>query len=264
MPADTPPPVEDRYHALYSKCRLTHAEHHYPRTLATQIPEFGIQTLEGSIPYSEDPASDQRDPVFRALSDPQGVFDTPPGDRFNGEVEHPSSASIEEIAAGLAEIGTGGTPAFIRGYNRGYDDALEHYGVDPAGQREPVGEALDPREMYAAKVIESARTILNEYGTGRFDSDTWIALRVQLEGYDRAALRAAANPEPYDEPLRFGDHNEDAVIDAAAAVIRLRFGMWNGVASDPEFSIQSAAMDVVAAVLDALRAAANPEREEER
>jgi hypothetical protein len=41
-------------------------------------------------------------------------------------VPRPSEATIEEIAAGLAELGTGGTPAFIRGYNRGYDDAFEH------------------------------------------------------------------------------------------------------------------------------------------
>lgn len=36
------------------------------------------------------------------------------------------SARAEEIAAGIAELGTGGTPAFIRGYNAGYDDAYKH------------------------------------------------------------------------------------------------------------------------------------------
>lgn len=30
----------------------------------------------------------------------------------------------EEIARGIRELGTGGTPAFIRGYNAGFDDAF--------------------------------------------------------------------------------------------------------------------------------------------
>lgn len=59
-----------------------------------------------------------------------------PGNRADGlradsPTPRPSEASVAEIAEGLAEIGTGGTPAFIRGYNRGYDDAYEHTPVDP-------------------------------------------------------------------------------------------------------------------------------------
>jgi hypothetical protein len=36
--------------------------------------------------------------------------------------DSPDPATVEEIAAGIAELGTGGTPAYIRGYNRGFDD----------------------------------------------------------------------------------------------------------------------------------------------
>ena len=70
--------------------------------------------------------------------DPDQDFDES-GDDFLGlrwVPKRPSEASIEEIAAGIAELGTGGTPAFIRGYNRGYDDAFEHVRETPPRSEE--------------------------------------------------------------------------------------------------------------------------------
>lgn len=45
------------------------------------------------------------------------------------------TARAEEIAAGIAELGAGGAPAFVRGYNVGFDDAWEQR--DPS---RPVGQ----------------------------------------------------------------------------------------------------------------------------
>lgn len=61
---------------------------------------------------------------------------------------HPNCRA-REIAAGLAEIGTGGTPAFIRGYNAGWDDAWEARAEDAAapGLREAL-ESLPPATCY--------------------------------------------------------------------------------------------------------------------
>lgn len=50
----------------------------------------------------------------------------------------PDETRIAEIAAGLEELGTGGTPAFIRGYNVGYDEGYEHgrslLAIKPSGR----------------------------------------------------------------------------------------------------------------------------------
>lgn len=58
------------------------------------------------------------------------------------------TARAREIAAGLAEIGTGGTPAFIRGYNAGFDDAWAQKAEDapqytPGGLRYPTLDELN-------------------------------------------------------------------------------------------------------------------------
>lgn len=59
-------------------------------------------------------------------------------------MSRPDPATGAEIAAGLREIGVGGTPAYIRGYNRGYDDAFEE--VRPLEAR--LTEAISTLENY--------------------------------------------------------------------------------------------------------------------
>ena len=66
---------------------------------------------------------------------------------------HPSCRA-KEIAAGIEEIGTGGTPAFIRGYNAGYDDAYEH--------QEESGAALVSGERSETEAVRLLRAVMAE------------------------------------------------------------------------------------------------------
>lgn len=77
----------------------------------------------------------------------------------------PDEASIAEIAAGIEEMGTGGTPAFIRGYNRGFDDAWEQRG-DPA---QAVAEGWED-------LTQSGR----EFGIGLVEGQRWSGMGTQV------------------------------------------------------------------------------------
>jgi hypothetical protein len=115
-------------------------------------PEYWAGTTRWGLAVREDWTIDPfRARHFPTKADAEAVV-TEKGDRlgaaevvehgFTGTPQRPDPASIEEIAAGIEEIGTGGTPAFIRGYNRGYDDAYEHALEAANRDRQAAEEAL--------------------------------------------------------------------------------------------------------------------------
>jgi hypothetical protein len=81
-----------------------------------------------------------------------------------------NEASIAEIAEGLAEIGAGGTPAFIRGYNRGYDDAYEHLADE---YREATDAAMNYGDGYNAGRADALREDVLAAAINAADAHEW-------------------------------------------------------------------------------------------
>jgi hypothetical protein len=70
-----------------------------------------------------------------------------------------ANCRAREIAAGLAEIGTGGTPAFIRGYNAGWDDAWEARSKPTPEPFELWQQADGDRDRYLALMREHGHIV---------------------------------------------------------------------------------------------------------
>lgn len=103
----------------------------------------------------------------------------------------PSEASISEIAAGLRELGTGGTPAFIRGYNRGFDDAW--------GQATAIPEPLDEIERVVRTELalprEDRLAFVRHYDDDQYGA--WVVVEGLITIIDR--LRPAV-PDSRETP----------------------------------------------------------------
>lgn len=136
---------------------------------------------------------------------------------FTGYPTPPTEASVAEIAAGLTELGTGGTPAFIRGYNRGFEDAWEQ-ATPPSSVAERGG-----LEDAIGRLVGVAGTIAGHRGGMTFEGFYhhpywWADLDAALAEVQQAR-EAAATPVAERGGLR-------ALCEWCGATLTAEDGVW--------------------------------------